>query len=282
MPALLHLRSRVIGAPLLLAPEAAGVIATALADRFDIPPIAASATVERYRRPARSPTFDKASGIAVLPVVGSMVHRGEGIDALSGIVSYTALQNDLGALIDNPAVRGIILDIDSGGGEAAGLYELGEFVRQARLEKPVWAIANTVAASAAYWLASSADRVIAAPQSTIGSIGVVVLHQDAAKLMEKRGIVSTFVFAGKHKVDGNPFEPLPSDVRDAIQGRVDLLYSDFVDTVAQNRRISAKVVRDTEAAIFSPEQAIELGLVDGIGTLAVAIATMRSMLGALR
>ena len=265
-----------------MAPEAAGVIATALADRFDILPIAASATVDRYKRPARTSTFDKTSGIAVLPVVGSMVHRGEGIDALSGIVSYTALQNDLAALIDNPAVRGIILDIDSGGGEAAGLYELGEFVRQARTEKPLWAIANTFAASAAYWLASSADRIIAAPQSSIGSIGVVVLHQDTSKLMEKRGIVSTLVYAGKHKVDGNPFEPLPSAVRDTIQERVDGLYSDFVDTVARNRKLSAKVVRNTEAAIFSPAEALNLGLVDGIGTLAVAIATMRSMLGVAR
>ena len=280
MPALLHLRTRLVGTPLLVTAEAAAVITSALADRFDLQPSVAD--VSRYRRPARNPTFERSSGIAVLPIVGSLVHRGEGIDALSGLVSYTALQNDLGALLDNPAVRGILLDIDSGGGEAAGLYELGEFIRQARIEKPIWAIANTMAASAAYWLASSAERVIAVPQSYVGSIGVVVLHTDVSAAMEKRGIVSTFIFAGSHKIDGNPFEPLPASVERSIQARVNTLYDEFVRMVARNRSITLKSVRDTEAAMFDPEKAVELGLIDAVGTFGAAMADMRTLLGGTR
>jgi ClpP class serine protease len=124
-----------------------------------------------------------------------------------------------------------------------------------------------VTGSAAYWLASSADRMYAAPNSRVGSIGVYVQHVDMSKAVEKRGMVVSFIYAGDHKIDGNPFGPLPDDVRASIQSSVDKLYGDFVSAVASNRKLDEEVVRDTQARVYGPEEAYELGLVDGVGGL---------------
>lgn len=192
--------------------------------------------------------------------------------------SYTAIQNDLNALLDDDRVRAILLDLDTPGGEAAGLTELADWVVDARKEKPIWAIANTSACSGGYWLGASAAKLYAAPMSRVGSIGVVTMHTDVSKAMEKRGVVTTFIYAGKHKVDGNPLGALPDDVRARIQVGVDELYSEFVGAVSTRRGLDEKAVRATEAGVFSPNKALEIGLVDGVGTLGAVLKELNENL----
>jgi signal peptide peptidase SppA len=266
-----HLHARLIGIPIAVEPVYFEAALSVLSDRLDIAPIVNADAAQRYTRPARSGYVDKVTGIAVLPIVGSLAHRVGGIEAASGVVGYTALQAALTALLDNPNVRGILLDIDSPGGEVAGLIELCEWIRAAKAEKPIWALANATMASAAYWLASAATRIIAAPASRVGSIGVVTAHVDRSKEMQKRGQAVTFIHAGAHKVDGHAFAPLPDPVRDAIQSSVDELYSQFVTAVATNRGIEEKSIRATEAKMFGPQAAIEAGLIDAVGTFGEAM-----------
>ena len=262
-----HIAARMFNTPLLVLPEYAAVMATALADRLGIEPMIGSDVVERYKRPNERSIIDKRAGIAILPIVGGTVHRGDGPEAASGVQSYTSIQNHVTELLDDRTVRGILLDIDSGGGEAAGIHELAAFLAEANKEKPIWAIANTTAASAAYWTLASADRAYVAPGGRVGSIGVYVQHVDMSKMMEKRGIVASFIFAGKHKVDGNPFEALPDDVRASIQESVNSLWSEFAGYVAERREMTTEQVQGFEAKVFGPAQAVEAGLVDGIATL---------------
>jgi signal peptide peptidase SppA len=193
---------------------------------------------------------------------------------MSGMQSYTSIHNKLQTLFADDDVRGILLDIDSGGGEAAGLAELVEWLPTAAKQagKPVWGIANTSAGSAAYWLASSTDRLYAAKNSRVGSVGVYVQHVDQSKAIEKRGLVVSFVYAGDHKLDGNPFAPLPDDVRASMQVGVDKLYGDFVSAVASNREMTEEAVRATQAQVYTPDDAYELGLVDGVGGLGSVLA----------
>lgn len=263
----LQLRERLFNRPLLITSDYAAVVASVLSDRLGIEPLVSDEAAQRYVRPASSAAFDPKTGIAMFPVVGSMVHRGGGMDAPSGVQSYTSMHAKLTELIDNPKVRGILLDMDTPGGETAGLTELARWMSAAKAEKPIWAIANTSMCSAGYWLASACTRIIAAPMASVGSIGVVTMHQDVSKVMEKRGVVNTFIFAGKHKVEGNPFEPLPDDVKKRVQANIDSLYDQFAGVVAANRNLDLAAVKATEAGVFSPEQAKELGLIDGIGTL---------------
>jgi signal peptide peptidase SppA len=264
-----HISTRLINTPLLITPEYGSVVTTVLAERIGVQPMVADEVVKSYVRPNVRSAFDRRSGILTMPIVGGLVHRSDGPEAMSGMQSYTSLHNKLEAIFADDTTRGVLIDGDTGGGEAAGLEELASWLPLASKQagKPVWWVANTVTGSAAYWLASSADRIYSAPNSRVGSIGVYVQHVDMSKAVEKRGMVVSFIYAGDHKIDGNPFGPLPDDVRASIQSGVDKLYGDFVGAVASNRKLDEKVVRETQARVYGPEDAYELGLVDGVGGL---------------
>ena len=274
MTHLSHLATRLFNVPLLITPEYGSVITSVLADRVGVRPIVADDVMKSYMRPNSATVLDERTGIVTLPIVGGMIHRGGELEAASGLQSYTRLHNQLEALFANDAVRGILLDIDSGGGEAFGLAELVDWLPKASKQagKPVWGIANASAGSAAYWLASATERLFAAQHSLVGSIGVYVQHVDTSKAVAKRGLVFSFVYAGEHKIDGNPFQPLPDSVRASIQSRVDSWYNDFVNAVATNRALDEKTVRDTQAKVYGPEEALDIGLIDGIGGLGTVLA----------
>jgi signal peptide peptidase SppA len=273
MAYLLRVRERLFGRPLLLTPEYANVVVTALADRLGVDPLVSGEMLDKYRRPSDRPVLDRRNGIVTYPVVGSMVHRGDGVQADSGVQSYTAMQNDLTALLEDNSVRGILLDLDTPGGEAAGISELTEWMIDAQKTtgKPIWGIANTAACSGGYWLGAACSKLYAAKMSAVGSIGVVTMHTDVSKALDKRGIVTTYIYAGKHKIDGNPSEALSEDVKAGIQTKVDALYGEFVGAVASMRGIDEAVVRKTEAGVFSPAAALEIGLIDNIGSLGTTL-----------
>ena len=169
-------------------------------------------------------------------------------------------------------VKGIALVINSPGGVVSGNFELSEAMAAMRGKKPVKAFAADSAYSAAYSIASSADSISVSRSGGVGSIGVVTMHADYSEAMKERGIKITFIYAGKHKVDGNPYQPLPEDVRNRMQARIDALYSDFVSLVARNRNMDEKAVRKTEAATFMATEAVENGLADEVASFEDAFA----------
>jgi len=272
-----HIAGRLFNTPLLATADYAGVVATAIADRLNVEPLAPQAALDAYKRPRRSIMVDKARGIAVVPIVGGLRHRGD-FDAESGGIGYTGLQNQLAELVVNNNIRGVLLDFDSPGGEVSGIAETAAALRDFADEKPIWSIANSLCASAAFWLASSTPRIIATPNARVGSIGVVVLHQDVSQAMEKRGVVSTFIHAGRHKVDGNAYEPLPDEVRARIQSELDEIYDAFAEAVAEGRDMTPDEVKATEAAVYGPCDALENGFVDGIATLGETLSDFGSYL----
>lgn len=214
-------------------------------------------------------------GVAVVSVTGSLINRGAWIGSYSGETSYEGIQHQLATAAADPRAKAILLDIESPGGEAVGAFETAAAVRAAAAKKPLTAIVNGMAASAAYALASGARRVVTTPTGVSGSIGVVLLHADFSRALDKKGITPTLIFAGAHKVDGNPFEPLPEGVRDDLQREVDQYYDLFVDTVVAGRRgLSAKSVRDTQARVFIGAEAVAAGLADEVGTFETALAEL--------
>lgn len=230
------------------------------------------ARAETGRRPYRV----TPEGIAVLPVLDTLVRRGSWVDAMSGLTSYDAIRRSVRAAMADPAVRGMMLEVDSPGGEAGGVLDLSDEIRAARGRKPIWAIANECACSAAYAIASAADRIWVPRTGQVGSIGVIALFRDQSGQDEADGLRYTAVYAGERKNDFNPHEPLTADARAVLQGEVDRHYGLFVDTVARNRGIPADAVRATEAGILNPDQALAAKLVDRIGTLDEALAAMAS------
>ncbi len=211
--------------------------------------------------------------VGVLPLVGPITYRPSMFSAFFGGTSLMKWERALAEMVSNPSVGAIVLDIDSPGGSVAGVAEAGERIRQANRIKPIVAVANTITASAAYWLASQSAEIVVTQSGEIGSVGVYSLHLDYSEALKQLGIKATFIFAGDHKVDGNPYEPLSDEARKEEQAGVDDYYREFVDAVAKGRNTTPTVVKRDygQGRMLRPAQAVEAGMATRIGTIDSAI-----------
>ena len=206
--------------------------------------------------------FIFAGGIAVIPVYGALLHRDPWCDRWA--TGYDYIASRFGAAMGDDDVKGILFDINSYGGHVSGNFELCDMIYEARGKKPMAAVVDSRALSGGYSIMSAIGKAYATPSADIGSIGVVMLHMSYEKMLEEWGVKPTFIFAGKHKVDGNPYEDLPEDVRKAFQVSVERSYDKFVELVSRNRGMDTDAVRSTEARVYDAEEAQSIGLVDAV------------------
>ena len=284
-PTLAQIAGRVLNRPLLLHPDKVDLILHVLQGRLGIEPLEAldvdaNRFVGSHRRDDGTVgSMRVENGVAILPIVGSLVNRGAWIGASSGLVSYEGLAAQLREVQGDDQVRAVILDIDSPGGEATGMFTISNIVAELNDVKPVVAFINDVAASAAYGIASAAREIIVSPTSVVGSIGVVLTHLDRSAALEKQGIKPTLIHAGAHKTDGHSFLPLSEAVRADLQTEVMKVYDQFVHLVAQGRtgRISAQAIRATQARTYLGADAVAQGLADRMASLEEVIASLSNM-----
>ncbi|MDV7202271.1 S49 family peptidase [Roseovarius sp. 10] len=243
--------------------------------------ILAENLTERLQQHGDAP-YPVVDGIAVIEIAGVLIHRGGWIGQSSGQTSYEGIAAQFEAAAGDPAVRGIALEIDSFGGEVAGVFDLADRIRAIRSRKPVWAFVAEHAFSAGYALASQADRILLPRTGSVGSIGVVVMHADLSGQLDQDGVRVTLIHSGQHKVDGNPYEPLPENVRDDIQREIDVLRFLFTETVAAGRagRLSQDAALATEAATYRGVDAVAAGLADEVIDLTRGFARFRESLSA--
>lgn len=228
---------------------------------------------------AGTPAAAKRGALAVIPLQGVIAHRMGTLDESSGGMSaerFTAMVNQAAA---DDTVGTILLDVNSPGGTLAGLTEAADAVYAARERKRVVAIANSTMASAAYWIASQAQEIVAIPSAldrSIGSIGVFTVHQDLSAALEKAGVKVSVIKAGKHKAEGMPFEPLTDELRAEMQASVDAAYAQFVKAVARGRGVSVNEVRNGfgEGKALPAGDAKAVGLIDRIATMDETIARL--------
>lgn len=206
------------------------------------------------------------NGILQVPVRGILLHDFP-FQFGSWATGYAYIWKAVERGMSDPQVRGIALVIHSPGGEVAGCFELVDRIYEVRGDKPIRAFAHEYAYSAAYAIASVADNITVSKTGGVGSIGVVTMHIDVSKALDANGLKVTFIKRGKHKTDGNPFEPLPADVEARIQERIDALGEVFESSVARNRSMDAGTIRGFEALTFMPSEAVSNGLADAIGPL---------------
>ncbi|MHC6082109.1 S49 family peptidase [Ralstonia solanacearum] len=274
MTLLPHLATRLFGVPLAIDRPKLDVILSVLGPRVGLADLAPPGD---YTPPPRSPARSHAQ-IAVIPIHGTLVRRTVGLEAESGLASYTAIGDQLDAALADPGVAAILLDVDSPGGESGGVFDLADRIRAAAAVKPVWAVANDMAFSAAYALASAASRLFVSRTGGVGSIGVIAMHVDQSVKDAQDGIRYTAVFAGARKNDLNPHEPISDAAQAQLQAEVDRLYGLFVATVANNRGIAAEAVTATEAGLFFGQDAVAAGLADDVGTFDDALAQLTASL----
>ena len=220
--------------------------------------------------------FAFANGLAVIPIHGSLLNRFSG--SYGGATGYNFIRSQMRAALADDDVKGIVFDINSPGGEAAGCFELASEIMESRSVKPSLALVDTLCASAAYALGSAASKMAVVRSAVVGSIGVLTMHADVSTLLDNLGIKISLIHSGKHKVDGNPLEPLPDEVRKDIQANIDELRAEFVSTVAKQRGLEEKAVFDTEAKTYRGKKAVEMGLADSVASVQEAVSSFMSAL----
>jgi len=259
-----HIATRILGTPLLIHGAKLDVILSAIGQRIGLDVSALpqpQAAVRTTSAPQQTP------GIAVIPIYGSLLKRAMPVEAASGLLAYDDIAAMLDIALADPAVSAIVLDIDSPGGEVGGCFELAARIRQMAAVKPIWAVANDSAFSAAYALACACERVFVTQTGGVGSVGVIAVHVDQSAADAQAGMHYTPIYAGARKNDYSPHAPLDDMARAALQAEVDRLYDIFVGHVAAMRGLSAQAVRATQAALFFGPQAVAAGLADAVAEL---------------
>lgn len=277
-----HLAARIFNTPLLIAPGKLDAIIAGLGGRLlgnDIqheqitPGLITTAQGER-----KQPGYRVVDGVAVLDIFGVLTHRGSmDMAASSYMLGYQDIARQFQAALSDPDVVGILLNMDTPGGEVGGVWDLANQITAARGIKPIRAIAGESALSAGYLIGSAADEFAITSTGYAGSIGVVMRHVDFSAALAADGVRVTHIFAGDHKIDGNPYEPLPDAVRASFQTEIDGLYQMFIDTVAAARGLSADAVRATQAGVYRGADAVAIGLADRVSTPDQMITELRSL-----
>lgn len=287
-----HIISQATNAPLLLEPAYARVFFCALGKEAEINSLNIPDTQERLEQvnmaqvtgdfmAGSKPSarfYQISNGIAVLPVTGTLVHKLGGMRPFSGMTGYDGITARLQQAIEDPEVKGVLLDIDSPGGQAAGAFDCADMIYRLREQKPIWALANDTACSAAMLLAAACSHRLVTQTSRIGSIGVVMAHTSYAGKLEQDGIDITLIYSGVHKADLNPSQKLSENVRQDYQQRMDEARSMFAQKVAQYTGLSVDAVMATEAAVYDGQAGIDTGLADEMVNAADAISVMTSAL----
>lgn len=224
----------------------------------------------------RSASFQRAGAVAIVPIRGVLAQHGGLIEESSGMSSM----DSIGAMFDqamaDPEVGSIVFDVDSPGGSVYGAEELSAKIASGRGQKRIIAVANSLMASAAYWIASGADEIVASPSADTGSIGVYGVHIDTSKMDETDGLKREVISAGKFKAEALPGMPLSDEAREAFQAKVNEAYDMFTARVAKNRGVTPAAVRSGygEGRALGAKKAKEAGLIDRIDTLENVVAKL--------
>ncbi|WNY87671.1 S49 family peptidase [Leclercia adecarboxylata] len=290
-----HIASMAFNEPLMLEPAYARVFFCALAGQLGITRLTdtvSGATLgaeqiaeplalfgddeEMGPRPSRS--YQITNGIAVLPVSGTLVGKTRSLQPYSGMTGYNGIIARLQQAMSDPGVDGILLDMDTPGGMVSGAFDCADIIARMRDIKPIWALANDMNCSAGQLIASAASRRLVTQTARTGSIGVMMAHSNYGAALKTQGVEVTLIYSGDHKVDGNPYEKLPKDVRDDFQTRIDATRRMFADKVAAYTGMSVQSVLDTEAAVFSGQESVDAGLAEELVNNTDALNVMRESL----
>jgi signal peptide peptidase SppA len=285
------LAQQLFNRPLAISADKAQIIVAALADRLGIARIRLpDGRLRAFDGDGGVMTIDDRSdddddglgygvisGIGIIEVRGTLVQRQLGLRPVSGMTGYNSIRQNFCMALEDETVRAIALDIDSPGGDVAGCFDLTDMIYLARGRKPIWALLDETAASAAYAIAAACDKVVVPRTGRAGSIGVIVLHVDLSKMLANEGIEVTVIQHGPRKSYGIETAPLSDPARRALQADVDAVGELFVSSIARYRGLSTARIRATEAAVYLGGAGRAVGLVDLVASPAEAFAMLVKM-----
>jgi signal peptide peptidase SppA len=272
---------RLFNVPLLLRPEKCEHVAAALLDHLGITKLnrldgTAMGVIELRQEASLATSSDRperryyqaVDGVAIIPIQGSLAQRVAGLDPYSGAVGYNQIDAKIEMAQDDDAVRAILLDIDSPGGEVAGCFDLARKIAgysRRNGGKPIIGAANEQACSAGYALLSACDEIYMPESAIVGSIGVWTLLVDMTRNLAAEGVEITMIRAGERKARGAWFEKADKETVSKLLAWVESTRQQFAALVAANRNLSVDDLLATEGDWFYGDEAGERGLVDGYG-----------------
>lgn len=203
------------------------------------------------------------SNLGVIHISGPLTNKSTGWEALCGGTSYESIKEDFEALLE-AGTKTVAFMVESGGGEAYGMMDTGNYLRKLADDNGVKIISyvDGLSASAAYGLTAISDEIVSNKNSEIGSIGVLIRLMNDSKALEMKGYERSFISAGTEKIPFAEDGSFRKEFLDDLQYKVDALYKDFTEYVAEHRNISVEAVRNTQANTFLADDAIALGLAD--------------------
>ena len=239
-----------------------------------------SASVPSREQMGLPSLYNLQNGVGVVTIAGPLIAGEAGILAFyGGVTGYDDVrQAVLDALLD-PEAKSVMLHVSSGGGMVDGCEDLGNFLAAAGQYKPMVTLADGPMCSAAYWLGSYGSQIFTSQTSTLGSLGVILVHMDKTKMMEEVGVKPTVIRAGQYKALSNPYEPLSAEARVILQAQADTIYSVFITAVAANRGVDYATADQTmgQGREFMGKAAVKAGLADRLGTYEQALAYAKSL-----
>lgn len=283
---LAHLVPQLFNAPLMLRNNQTELLMSALSARIrqGVRPLAAAD--EDYGAPVRGAATDKGyvllAGVAIIKVHGVLLQRLGWMAAYADYLScggYDAIRMGFLNAVSDEAVRAIVFDIDSGGGVVSGCFDLVDQISAQRGSKPIWAILNEKAFSAAYAIASACDHIVVPRTGETGSIGVIAMFVDYSEMLSKAGIKPTLFVSGARKPDSYGEAPLSEEAAALFQADVDVLGDLFIETTAKNRGLTAAKVRGFQAGTFLGAAGVTSGLADAVLAPDAAFRALLAELG---
>jgi signal peptide peptidase SppA len=271
-----HILSYVADTPWAILPEKMHEIMAVLAFRASGGTFSAEEINARIGDGLESPEPSRQGAIAVLPLRGVVAHRMGTMEESSGGMSVERFSRMYRAAVNDPNIASIIIDVDSPGGTVPGCHEVAQELLALRGQKRTVAVANSLMASAAYWIGCCADEIVATPSARVGSIGVFSVHADLTEKLEKEGIKVTMFKFGENKAEGEPFAPMSDAAKARRQASVDEAGRWFVGDVAKARGIAPSEVRAKygDGAVFGAKEALAAGMIDRVATMDETIARL--------
>ncbi|MEN3158288.1 S49 family peptidase [Alkalimonas sp. NCh-2] len=273
-----HIAAMVFGSPLYATPELVMAVKSVLEPRLlgqiagdiELSEMDGAQMGRDEERQLRGVTI--TGNLAIIPVHGILVARRGAINAAcEELLSYEKLRDQITGAMNHELVKEVVLDFHTGGGQAIGCKETADFIRACTKIKPITALVNYAAYSAGYYLASACSRIIASPTAGVGSIGVIIETYEVSKWEETVGIKYNTFYRGAHKNDMSPHEEITDQAVAEIEKRLDQAYEGFVNSVASYRKLKPEAVMDTQAKLYSAEEALQLKLIDEIAPAQEAI-----------
>lgn len=218
--------------------------------------------------------------VAIVNIKGSLVSGATGLlGSMFGVTGYDDIKAAAMWAVSRPDVKALVYNVDSGGGDVAGVNGTAEFISKLSTAKPSVTFTDGYMASAAAWIGTATNYVIASDTALVGSVGILTIHSDRSQSRKAAGINDTVVRAGSEKALANPYEPLSDKAKENLQSRVDALYDVFISRMALNRNVSKVVAEEKfgQGREFVGQQAVKAGLVDKVGTLEDAVEKARKL-----